>query len=990
MNPQETQVAIHDEKWVPSAERVKINSTNIILETTVPQKEETVQVQFRYTIKKVQNTDSYKFLLANKKYVLDDDTALTFLIDLGYKDLLNRHTNMFVDHMHQPWRTLAAIINKCLSGKTASNDKLKKSRIDILWGMFNRENVDYPELIWEDFAYQIDHRKEKRSRRKDYQEYGLLITDVMLTDAIKRSESYRMFIKYSTNQIPPKKRKGKAKKITSSKRRVKKKFTLSADDNIISNDPDAALELAKSISQTKAKEAEATRKVHDTHAWIVTKSVPESAKNKSGNRNSKSVFIQDTLTIPKLKPVTSKTKLKGASSLTPQEQEAADIMQALKESKKTSKRQPGTRGSNKGAGSKPGVPNESTVIFATSSERTSAKPRVPDEEKDITKEKVILDDTQDADDKTESDKDEIYKYKIRVRNDDDVEMKDVEVEESNKGEEKVTDVAKEEAEKTSEVKDDAKKTKHPPSSSSLSVSSGFSDQFLKLSSDSSLVHTVKDSSYTDVSYVLDIPSNKKLLRPISTTVLSPQVTLIISTMKQTPTPIPTPQITTDSPTIIIAIHKSDALSIVELRLEKLEKDVLELKTIDHFSEALVIKKEQAKKQKKPQFTIKSTDKAALQEYDLTSALYQSMHANKSSNRNFVNHRLYHALIEALIEDENAMDKEVADTVKDHKRKHDDDEDDDDEDPPARPNQGKKTKRRRAKESESSKKPSTTKETAKGKTLTKGSKTGKSALAKEPVKELIVEDPLIFNDLIATPIDFCKYVLNGLKIENLTQDILLGHAFNLLKGTCSSSIKLDYNFQECFNVLTNKLDWNNPEGDRYLFDLSKPLPLQEVTYTTSIMKTKASRYEINGIKDMVPTLWSTIKHAYDKDAKKGIKHWGKRRKLWYRSQVSKFSKQNVYSTKEILGVKSVSVKKLHGYGHLEEIVMKRSYQHLYKFKEGIVYEDLDKQKRALRADKMYKFSDSTLKSVRDEIRHKVLNFRLDYSKEMQKRKWTAVD
>nr|GFC60926.1 hypothetical protein [Tanacetum cinerariifolium] len=62
--------------------------------------------------------------------------------------------------------------------------------------------------------------------------------------------------------------------------------------------------------------------------------------------------------------------------------------------------------------------------------------------------------------------------------------------------------------------------------------------------------------------------------------------------------------------------------------------------------------------------------------------------------------------------------------------------------------------------------------------------------------------------------------------------------------------------------------------------------------------------------MVPTLWSTIKHAYDKDDEKGIKHWGERRKLWYRSQMNKFSKHNVYSTQNILGVKSVSVKKLH--------------------------------------------------------------------------------
>ncbi|GJY42068.1 hypothetical protein Tco_0429338 [Tanacetum coccineum] len=235
------------------------------------------------------------------------------------------------------------------------------------------------------------------------------------------------------------------------------------------------------------------------------------------------------------------------------------------------------------------------------------------------------------------------------------------------------------------------------------------------------------------------------------------------------------------------------------------------------------------------------------------------------------------------------------------------------------------------------------------------------------------------------------------------------------------------------MATHKLDWNNPEGDCYPFDLSKPLSLQgpsgyrtvaadhflnndleylktsnpDVTYTTSITKPKAARFKIKGIKDMV----------------------------------SKFSKQNVYFTKAILGMKSVSVKKLHRYGHLEEIVVKRSDQQLYKFKEGdfvdlhlndiedmllfntsfststgvilltllwlfrlnskkpytpshdppgIVYEDLKKQKRVLRADELYKFSDGTFKFVRDEIHHRVLNFCLDYNPEMPNRKWTVVD
>ncbi|GJT45635.1 hypothetical protein Tco_0954350 [Tanacetum coccineum] len=221
----------------------------------------------------------------------------------------------------------------------------------------------------------------------------------------------------------------------------------------------------------------------------------------------------------------------------------------------------------------------------------------------------------------------------------------------------------------------------------------------------------------------------------------------------------------------------------------------------------------------------------------------------------------------------------------------DDDDDDDKDPPTRPNQGKKTKRRGTKESESSKKPSTTKETPKGKAPSKGSKTGKFTSAKESVEELI--DEVAMDDVVYTAGEDVVHDV----IENLTQDLLLGPAYNLLKGTCTNNIELEYNFQECFNALTDKLDWNNPEGDRYSFDLSKPLPLQgcpghltvvvdyffnndleylktlnpEKMYTPSITKIKAARYEIVGIKDMTSTLWSNIKHAYDKDAEKGIKH-----------------------------------------------------------------------------------------------------------------------
>ncbi|GKC84223.1 hypothetical protein Tco_1139940 [Tanacetum coccineum] len=46
-------------------------------------------------------------------------------------------------------------------------------------------------------------------------------------------------------------------------------------------------------------------------------------------------------------------------------------------------------------------------------------------------------------------------------------------------------------------------------------------------------------------------------------------------------------------------------------------------------------------------------------------------------------------------------------------------------------------------------------------------------------------PTLFNELMDTPIDFSAFVMNQLNISNRTQELLVGLAFNLLKGTCKS-------------------------------------------------------------------------------------------------------------------------------------------------------------------------------------------------------------
>ncbi|GKC00878.1 hypothetical protein Tco_0987014 [Tanacetum coccineum] len=59
----------------------------------------------------------------------------------------------------------------------------------------------------------------------------------------------------------------------------------------------------------------------------------------------------------------------------------------------------------------------------------------------------------------------------------------------------------------------------------------------------------------------------------------------------------------------------------------------------------------------------------------------------------------------------------------------------------------------------------------------------------------------FDELINTPIDFSAFILNRLNINDLTQAILVGLTFDLLKGTCKSLTELEYHLEECSKAIT---------------------------------------------------------------------------------------------------------------------------------------------------------------------------------------------
>nr|GEX72233.1 hypothetical protein [Tanacetum cinerariifolium] len=156
----------------------------------------------------------------------------------------------------------------------------------------------------------------------------------------------------------------------------------------------------------------------------------------------------------------------------------------------------------------------------------------------------------------------------------------------------------------------------------------------------------------------------------------------------------------------------------------------------------------------------------------------------------------------------------------------------------------------------------------------------------------------FNELMDTPVDFFAFLMNRLKVDSLTPELLVGPTYELMKGSCKSLVELEFFLEEVYKTMTYQLDWVNLEGQQYPHNLLKPLPLipnnrgchvipfdhfinngheylrggaSSHKYTTYVTKTKAADYgHIKWIEDLVPrTMWIQEPIGYDKHAL-----WGK--------------------------------------------------------------------------------------------------------------------
>nr|GEW55833.1 retrovirus-related Pol polyprotein from transposon TNT 1-94 [Tanacetum cinerariifolium] len=154
----------------------------------------------------------------------------------------------------------------------------------------------------------------------------------------------------------------------------------------------------------------------------------------------------------------------------------------------------------------------------------------------------------------------------------------------------------------------------------------------------------------------------------------------------------------------------------------------------------------------------------------------------------------------------------------------------------------------------------------------------------------------FNELMDTSLDFSNFLINRLKVDTLTLELLAGPTYKLMKGSCKSLVELEYHLEEVYKATTNQLEWVNPEGQQYPHNLLKPLSL--------IPNNRGRR--VIPFNNFINNDLEYLRGGYDKHALWGVSHWGRKRQQFYGFVVNRESARDVYSKCRIIAVTELKI------------------------------------------------------------------------------------
>ncbi|GKD41027.1 hypothetical protein Tco_1261234 [Tanacetum coccineum] len=288
-NTRDQQKALDDELVAP-ANCLKIGKSNLRLNSILKSKEPTLQVALD-ALKLTSFYNAYAISADVPKIYMQEDMIkichklpgkifkepplkeeiLSFIRDLGHTGEIKFLSDVNVNHMRQPWRSFAAIINKCLSGKKTALENLvyqvenknSKKNNDMYYPRFTKVIVDYfmekdqaiprrNKMFWhyvtDDFMFT---KIRFISKHHDTQVYDAILPQHLTNQAMMESEAYMTYHTYATGEKTPKPK--SIKKKADSESSPKTKLTQASKGKIIKTIAKGDKPAKKKQSVTKSK-----------------------------------------------------------------------------------------------------------------------------------------------------------------------------------------------------------------------------------------------------------------------------------------------------------------------------------------------------------------------------------------------------------------------------------------------------------------------------------------------------------------------------------------------------------------------------------------------------------------------------------------------------------------------------------------------------------------------------------------------------------------
>nr|GEV66482.1 hypothetical protein [Tanacetum cinerariifolium] len=846
-----------------------------------------------------------------------EEEILAFIHFLGHSTAIRTLTDVNINKLYQPWRSFAAIINKCLTKKSSGYDSLRLSQAQILWGLYHKRNIDYAYLLWEDFVYQAEHKNTKKSNEMYYPRFTKVIIHHFMSkdpsiprrnkvNCIINSNAYKEYFAIATGAVPPK--------------------------------PKASVRRTKSSCDTSITPSTAV----------------------AGPRLT---------TSQKGKQVAKASKAKSLSALSEVAMtEAQQLKLATKRSRQhTHISHASGSGVDEGTGSIPGVPD-----VPTDESEKELSWNSTDDEGDANEGKDDDDDEDEGDDGQKGNGDD----------DDDDEDDDGEEGDDNDADQEV-------------VRDDDKDDEEE----------GGNDEN-EFDNDESDKETRDEESFDPIPQTPE-NSDDKAMQSSSvssqfvTSMLNPTLDVgmesIFETTSQlgvqTPTsvaPLPMTAPTMTPSTITIITTTNQALIIPttfdRLRDEAQRENEEFLKTVDEKMQKII--KEQVKEQVKDEEPSAGPERGSKRrskgkEPELASAPIETI--TRSAGRSTQGSRSRQASAS-----ESALAKEPMQTTSQIEEPSHPEFNTGVEDQPI---------------VQSSQHPEWFSQQQKPPFLDRAWNKTVPAVHEsiQPwISELAkqADTRSFFNELMDTPLDFSNFLINRLKVDALTPELLAGPTYELIKGSCKSLIELEYHLEEVFKATTDQLDWVNPEGQQYPHNLLKPLPL--------IPNNRGRR--VIPFEHFINNDLEYLCGGYDKHALWGVSHWGRKCQQLYSFAINREYARDVYSKRRIIAVTELKIVKWQAISTwigLRIVIQRRvedlqlgvesyqkklnltkpdSYRSDLKRKEaytaysnpwGFIYQNKDKRNMLMWIDELHKFSDGTLIDVRTALDDHLKGIQMQY-------------